>query len=54
MPLGDTCGYFMTYITQKMDLVMIDFQIEYPGAEKYTGSNTYSLINPHTKNKEKK
>ena len=32
----------MTYITQKMDLVMIDFHIEYPGAEKYT-----SLIPQH-------
>ena len=26
----------MTYITQKMDLVMIGFHIEYPETEKYT------------------
>ena len=36
----------MTYITQKMDLVMIGFHIEYPGAEKYTSPIPQHLF-PH-------
>ena len=36
----------MTYITQKMDLVMIDFHFEYQGAEKYTSPISQHLF-PH-------